>query len=368
LSVIGAGGGAGSYVAFLDGGTRKGYFGQFGASGLIWQQDAPSISINLNPNGNIYLNGPANFSSNVSISGQLNVGGSLIAPNWLYVGDGSFQLSAAPSERYLQFAGSWFWGWNTSTGRLRWVGNPGVPTELFTIDGSGNTFVRGSFTVSGPSSLNGPISTNGINCTSLVSSGDVNAVGNSFAHGAFYCDNAGGGFFHRDGAGNLGMQIYCNTSNNNATWVNNRTGKTLTMNAASQFISSMDLCAKPTAGSWASSSDKRIKDVLGGYKAGLKEILQLKPVEFTFKGNDTDTKDGVSIRAELAKDKKKLVGFVADDIMKVLPETVSLEKGFIDGEEVNDLKYLDITNVTHALVNAIKELHAEVQALKAVHR
>ena len=54
--------------------------------------------------------------------------------------------------------------------------------------------------------------------------------------------------------------------------------------------------------------------------------------------------------------------------MEILPETVSLRKGFIDGKEVDDLKHLDTANIIYVLVNAVKELHARIAVLEGKRR
>ena len=234
-------------------------------------------------------------------------------------------------------------------------------------DGSGNpTNYRFQIDRSNNASTNGGSLTTGyLHSTGTVQAdGDVAATGNVFAHSAVYCDNQNGGFFHRAADGTAAMQIYCNTNNNNAVWANNRTNKNIQQTSNSFFQSSVDTCVKPTAGQWQSSSDKRLKTILGPYKAGLKEILRLEPKEFHWKGNLIDRETREVFHADHVKEQRRCVGYIADEIMRVMPETVSLTKGIIDDVEVEDLKILDQTNVMHALVNAMKEMYTEVQSLR----
>jgi hypothetical protein len=155
---------------------------------------------------------------------------------------------------------------------------------------------------------------------------------------------------------------------------------------------SHDSQAKPTAGQWAGGSDARIKTVLRDYTAGLDAILALQPKVFTYKGNDTlhppdedpalafQNEDGntkligkeyttvpyrMSTHYELARDGAERVGMVAQDIETVLPETVTPIAGYIDGQPVDDMRIFDPTNIMYALVNAVKELTARVEALEA---
>ena len=85
-------------------------------------------------------------------------------------------------------------------------------------------------------------------------------------------------------------------------------------------------------------------------------MLQLNPVTYVYKGNETRT-------ARTAG--QSFVGLVADDVLPIMPEMVSLSDAVIDGVEVNDLKSLDTTPLIFALVNAVRELKAEIEALKA---
>jgi hypothetical protein len=144
---------------------------------------------------------------------------------------------------------------------------------------------------------------------------------------------------------------------------------------------------KPGGGLWADLSDERIKNVLGNYESGLDAIMALQPVRFTFKGNDTrelpsTSRAGLPDDPELklvptvpypnsmhfnAADKAiEYIGLVAQAAEVVMPELVTKSEGFIDGIAVTDLRDIDTTPLIYALINAVKELKAEVEALKAV--
>lgn len=87
------------------------------------------------------------------------------------------------------------------------------------------------------------------------------------------------------------------------------------------------------------SSDARLKNILGDNTAGLKEINQLKVKNYTFK-ND--------------KEKIPHVGVIAQELQKVFPNSVFQDKRS---------KYLKITReeIFWACVNAIKELSEKIQ-------
>jgi hypothetical protein len=121
---------------------------------------------------------------------------------------------------------------------------------------------------------------------------------------------------------------------------------------------------KPGGGPWTATSDARIKDVLGNYTPGLAEVLQLKPVRYTFKGNYSKKPDGPSPHQRLAEEKKEFVGLIAQQAEVPMPEMVTVEAGYINGDPVDDLRVLDTTALVFALVNACKELAARVAALE----
>ena len=104
--------------------------------------------------------------------------------------------------------------------------------------------------------------------------------------------------------------------------------------------------AKTGGGSWSTLSDVRMKDLTGEYQKGLNEILQLKPVTFTYKAGNP---------RELNSNEPQ-IGFVAQDVQKIFPEAVTeCKDGYLD---------FNIHAVNVALVNAVKELKAENEELK----
>jgi len=146
---------------------------------------------------------------------------------------------------------------------------------------------------------------------------------------------------------------------------------------------------KPGGGSWADSSDARIKNVEGNYASGLAEIVTLNPVLFTFKGNDTvgqqaptnrigppseddEAEDLEAIAApyansphyKVATEGVTYIGLIAQECEAAFPEMVSLHEGTIDGEPVTDLRGLDITPLHFAMINAFKEINSRLETLE----
>ena len=107
--------------------------------------------------------------------------------------------------------------------------------------------------------------------------------------------------------------------------------------------------AKPGGGSWATWSDARLKDLHGSYNKGLKEIMLLQPVNYSYKKDNS----------RLLPSDKTYVGFVAQDVQKVFPESVTAEP---DGYLILDMNAINI-----ALINAVKELKSENDNLKVAN-
>ena len=120
--------------------------------------------------------------------------------------------------------------------------------------------------------------------------------------------------------------------------------------------------AKPGGGSWANSSDARIKTVERPYTLGLDEVLKLDPIVYRFKGNDAEPGKKSQLEQVLGQ---PFVGLAAQDVEAIFPGMVSRREGYIDGQAVSDLRSLDTSELIFALVNAVKTLSARVEALEA---
>jgi len=108
--------------------------------------------------------------------------------------------------------------------------------------------------------------------------------------------------------------------------------------------------AKTGGGSWSNLSDKRLKDIQGEYSKGLSDIVALRPVMFTYKKDNP-----MQLNAE-----EQQIGFIAQEVQSIFPEAVS----------ENSSGYLDFNMhpVNVALINAVKELKAENDQLKADYK
>ena len=93
---------------------------------------------------------------------------------------------------------------------------------------------------------------------------------------------------------------------------------------------------------WTNTSDIRLKKNISTITSGLDKVLKLRGVNYTWKNDGTN---------------KKNIGFIAQEIMEVLPEVVNKNnEGYYTVNE---------SSVNAVLVEAIKELKAENDDLKA---
>jgi len=99
---------------------------------------------------------------------------------------------------------------------------------------------------------------------------------------------------------------------------------------------------------WTNASDARLKrDIQPMSKYGLSTVMQLKPVMYFYKADKTNHPE---------------VGFIAQDMQKIVPEVVSGTEGDISKGETLGLSY---GNLVPVLTKAIQEQQAEIEALKA---
>lgn len=129
-----------------------------------------------------------------------------------------------------------------------------------------------------------------------------------------------------------------------------RTGGNIGINTStpSALLSVNGNANKPGGGNWGTFSDQRVKKNINDYNKGLTEILAIHPVTFEYNGIGFDA------------DGKTYVGVIAQEIEKVLPTTVTKT----EYKEFKDLRQYDGSELTYTLINAIKELKAEIESLK----
>lgn len=149
--------------------------------------------------------------------------------------------------------------------------------------------------------------------------------------------------------------LYLGSSNRGLKWdgtalaVGWETGGTFIAFNSGNLESSTSDTRKPGGGSWTSSSDARLKENIVDYTKGLSAVKALRPVNYNY--ND-ETKLGVDTNH------KTYIGLIAQEVEQT-PFTDMVSEG-ADG-----YKNVDSSQLVYALVNAVKELSAQVDTLKA---
>ena len=117
------------------------------------------------------------------------------------------------------------------------------------------------------------------------------------------------------------------------------------INSPSQPLS-MGGGAYCTGTTWTNASDSRLKrDIQPMSKYGLSTVMQLKPVTYFYKADKTNHPE---------------VGFIAQEVQKIVPEVVSGTEGDITKGETLGLSY---GNLVPVLVKAIQEQQKQIEAL-----
>jgi len=110
---------------------------------------------------------------------------------------------------------------------------------------------------------------------------------------------------------------------------------------------------KPGGGPWSDVSDARIKDRVADYPAGLDAIRALRPVRYHYlpaSGRDSE---------------REHIGLIAQEAEAAMPETVTQAAHSIGDLQFDDMRVLDTGPITFALINAVRELAAANDELRA---
>jgi hypothetical protein len=224
----------------------------------------------------------------------------------------------------------------------------GIHSQVFSNSGFSGYFTGGKFHVSGNV---------GIGTETPEYRLDVYAAGTGSTGLAIF----------RNSAGDDKVQIRQNSNGSGAVYVYKTGGGVQTvalLGEGNSYINGGNLgigTAAPAAalhvignavktvggGTWLTSSDLRLKNILGDYAKGLEEISSLQTVRYQYKKDNP---------RQLDSDEEQ-VGFIAQEVQKIFPEAVTEgPDGYLD---------FNMHAINVALVNAIKELKAENDRLKS---
>ena len=116
--------------------------------------------------------------------------------------------------------------------------------------------------------------------------------------------------------------------------------------APDQRLSVNGDASKVGGGSWLSFSDERLKNIKGNFNSGLKAVMQLQPLRYSYRNNNAV---GITPSGEH-------IGFSAQAVQKVIPEAVTS----------TSTGYLMVNNdpIIWTMLNAIKEQQQQIDELK----
>jgi len=127
-------------------------------------------------------------------------------------------------------------------------------------------------------------------------------------------------------------------------------------NTGYQLSLSANSAAKPSTNTWTVTSDERVKTNITQYTKGLETILAINPVTYDYNGKAGF--DSTSIGN---------IGIIAQDVLNVIPESINTYHALLneDDEEKTELYNFDSHALTFILINAVKQLSAEIELLKS---
>lgn len=123
-----------------------------------------------------------------------------------------------------------------------------------------------------------------------------------------------------------------------------------------QLSLSSDSAAKPSTSTWTVASDSRVKTNINPYTKGLETILAINPVTYDYNG-----------KAGFDPTVTGNIGIIAQDVLNIIPESINTYQAKLneEDEEKTELYNFDSHALTFILINAIKQLNAEIELLKS---
>jgi hypothetical protein len=301
--------------------------------------------------GGIYVAGPATFGGTVTSNGNIT-----IAPS---SGWANLTVRAPAAGNRAQLNGyvgtNQRWELDLGDGAAESTGNAGSNFGLARFNDAG-TFIDFPLTINratGNTTFSGNVTVDGGN----IVLGAAGGLGIMYLGGA--SPNAG-----RIAANNTTITLQLPPGAGASSIIYSNPGIALhVVDNSGNLTIAGGTATKPGGGPWVAPSDFQLKvrDSIEPYKRGLDAIMQLQPVIYEYNGEGGLPKN------------TKFHGLIADDVEPVLPEAVghavlgarpamAEDDESIDGKEY---RTLDQNPVFFAMLNAIKELKAELDELKA---
>ncbi len=187
----------------------------------------------------------------------------------------------------------------------------------------------------------------------LLAAGDFNLSGATNSNGGEVYIRAGKNTYDGSGGGNIIFQAdgSAYTERMRIEGVSGNVGIG-TSTPGYQLHLSLNSAAKPGSNTWTVPSDMNLKTNVHDYTDGLKELLNIKPVWYTYTG-------------EAGMPRETFVGVIAQDLQQVAPYMVKEWKYRSNPNDAGKT-YLGVDNasMTYMMINAIKEQQQQIEELK----
>ena len=317
------------------GDTNTGIF--FPAADTIAFTEGGVESMRIDSSGNVGI-GTTSPSVKLQVNGATTIAGTIIQNAALFQmnGNGNADL------RLVNTAGTtgrraFDWLSNGDNLRARLLSDDGsslLTDNLLVINWDGNvgiglTSSGNKFEVSGSGLFTGAVTTN-----------------TTGTHISYQSSNSQIGAWGPDASTN-GTLIFYSARSNGSNGL-----ERMRIDSSGGLILAGSTAQKATGTAWSNPSDIRLKDNIQEYTKGLPELMQVnvKTWEYNGKGGTVQGTKGL--------------GVIADEIKKILPDTVDDYKAKLneDDAEDSDIKKFDATEITWLMLKSIQELNAKVEA------
>lgn len=121
---------------------------------------------------------------------------------------------------------------------------------------------------------------------------------------------------------------------------------------------------KPGGGSWATPSDRRLKQNINRYRDGLDKILKINPVSYQYNETFQHLNNGETYYGIIAQDMQEIAPYMIKEEMLGQRVVEDEEGNEIIVEPGNPYLVYDATALTYMLVNAVKELDQKVSEIE----
>lgn len=191
--------------------------------------------------------------------------------------------------------------------------------------------------------------TSGAGLLSLKPGGNDHVYLQLFARSASPSTRSGWIGFGASGTNDLSI---ANEIEGGGIYINTKSGGA---QSARVYFAADGTAYKPGGGSWAATSDRRLKSDIRDFNQGLDDLLRIHPVWFRYNGKGGTVDDG-----------KSYIGVIAQELAPIAPYMINTEKQKIEStdKEKTDVYKVDPSAFTYILINSVKQLALKISSLE----